>query len=189
MTPEMAVIARSAATKQSRCEARRRASSVWFRPLAFARNQSGVGTAGAALNVELVCLELGIDHGAPMCARAGQKGGLVCGRGGKDTCMALREIHRTPELRVEALLTTITRDYDRISMHGVRRTLLEQQAESLGVPLHQILISKGAGNEEYEAKIGEAFAIYRERRIDAVVFGDLFLEEIRAYRERLLARH
>jgi len=114
---------------------------------------------------------------------------LVSWSGGKDSCMVLREIQRSPDLRVEALLTTITRDYDRISMHGVRRILLERQAVSLRVPLHQILISKGASNVEYETKIGEAFAIYRERGIDTVAFGDLFLEEIRAYRERLLTRH
>lgn len=95
---------------------------------------------------------------------------------------------RTPDIRVEALLTTVTRDFDRISMHGVRRTLLERQAASLGVPLHQIFISKGANNAEYEAKMGEAFSEYRDRGIDTVVFGDLFLEEIRAYRERLLAK-
>ncbi len=118
-----------------------------------------------------------------------EKAVLVSWSGGKDSCMALREIHRTPNLRVEALLTTITRDYDRISMHGVRRILLEQQAASLGIPLHQILISKGASNEEYETKMGEVFAIYREHGIRSVAFGDLFLEEIRAYRERLLARH
>ena len=77
---------------------------------------------------------------------------LVSWSGGKDSCMVLREIQRSPDLRVEALLTTITRDYDRISMHGVRRILLERQAVSLRVPLHQILISKGASNVEYETK-------------------------------------
>jgi uncharacterized protein (TIGR00290 family) len=67
--------------------------------------------------------------------------------------------------------------------------LLEQQAASLDLPLHQVQISKGATNEEYEAETGEAFSAYRERGITSVVFGDLFLEDIRAYRERLLARH
>ena len=114
---------------------------------------------------------------------------VVSWSGGKDSCMALREIQRMPNLQVAALLTTITRDYDRISMHGVRRTLLERQGASLGVPLHQILISKGAGNDEYEAKMAEAFAAYREQGVNSVVFGDLFLEEIRAYRDRLLAAH
>ena len=74
-------------------------------------------------------------------------------------------------------------------MHGVRRVLLEKQATSLGLPLHQILISKGASNEEYEAKMVEAFSEYRGKGIDSVIFGDLFLEDIRAYREQFLARN
>lgn len=118
-----------------------------------------------------------------------EKAVLLSWSGGKDSCMALREVQRTPNIRVEALLTTITRDFDRISMHGVRRILLERQAASLGIPLHQIFISKGASNEEYEVKMGDAFSEYRNRGIDTVVFGDLFLEEIRAYRERLIAKH
>jgi uncharacterized protein (TIGR00290 family) len=111
---------------------------------------------------------------------------LVSWSGGKDSCMALREIQIDPGLRVEVLLTTITQDYDRVSMHGVRRALLERQADSLGIPLHQILISRSASNAEYEMKMAEAFAIYRERGTNRVAFGDLFLEEIRTYRERLL---
>ena len=111
---------------------------------------------------------------------------LVSWSGGKDSCMALREILGDPGLRVEALLTTITRDYDRVSMHGVRRALVERQADSLGISLHQIPISNSATNVEYETRMAEAFAIYRERGTNRVAFGDLFLEEIRAYRERLL---
>jgi len=111
---------------------------------------------------------------------------LVSWSGGKDSCMALREILGDPGLRVEALLTTITRDYDRVSMHGVRRALVERQADSLGISLHQIPISNSATNVEYEMRMAEAFAIYRERGTNRVAFGDLFLEEIRAYRERLL---
>src|ERR1035441_6471973 len=117
-----------------------------------------------------------------------EKSVLVSWSGGKDSCMSLREVQRTPNIRVEALLTTVTRDFDRISMHGVRRTLLEQQAASLGIKTHQIFISKGASNEEYEAKMGEAFSEYRDRGIDTVVFGDLFLEELRAYRVRLIGK-
>ncbi len=114
---------------------------------------------------------------------------VISWSGGKDSCIALYEIQREQKYRVAALLTTITLDYDRISMHGVRRMLLERQAASLGLQLHQLLISKGATNEEYETKIGEAFSLYRERGIDSIVFGDLFLEDIRAYREQFLARH
>ena len=88
-----------------------------------------------------------------------------------------------------ALLTTVTRDYDRVSMHGVRRALLERQAESLGLPLRQVPITKGATNDEYERAMAEAFSEYRERGIEEVVFGDLFLEDVRAYREQFLARH
>lgn len=109
--------------------------------------------------------------------------------GGKDSCFALYEIQKAKEYRVAALLTTITRDYDRISMHGVRRVLLERQAASLGLPLHEVFITKDATNQEYEAKTEEAFSAYRDQGIDRVVFGDLFLEDIRAYRDQFLARH
>jgi uncharacterized protein (TIGR00290 family) len=109
--------------------------------------------------------------------------------GGKDSCLALYEIQRSSDYRVAALLTTITREYDGISMHGVRRALLERQAASLGLPLHQVLISKGANNEEYEMEMAQAFNEYREVGIDSVIFGDLFLEDIKAYREQFLARH
>jgi uncharacterized protein (TIGR00290 family) len=114
---------------------------------------------------------------------------LMSWSGGKDSCRALYDIQRSRDCRVIALLTTVTRDYDRISMHGVRRALLEKQAASLGVHLHQVLISKEATNEEYEMKMAEALSGYRERGIGSIVFGDLFLEDIRAYREQFLARH
>jgi uncharacterized protein (TIGR00290 family) len=109
--------------------------------------------------------------------------------GGKDSCLALYEIQKSSDYRVAALLTTVTRDYDRISMHGVRRVLLEKQAASLGLPLDQVLISKGATNEEYETKLIEAVSVYSDQGIDSIVFGDLFLEDIKKYRDQFLARH
>src|SRR5271170_1888556 len=109
--------------------------------------------------------------------------------GGKDSALALHALGRTPGVRVEGLLTTITRDFDRISMHGVRRSLLEAQAANLGLPLWLNFISTGAGNAEYEASMAESFATCRARGIDTVAFGDLFLDDIRAYRDRLLAEH
>lgn len=124
---------------------------------------------------------------APTASAQGQAV-LVSWSGGKDSCFALYEIQKAPSIRVEALITTVTRDFDRISMHGVRRVLLERQAESLGLPLQQIFITKGAGNAEYEQRMGETFVLYHRRGIDVVVFGDLFLQDIRTYRERLLAR-
>jgi uncharacterized protein (TIGR00290 family) len=114
---------------------------------------------------------------------------LMSWSGGKDSCLALFEIQRSASYRVEALLTTVTRDYDRISMHGVRLVLLERQAASLGVPLHQVLTTKGASNEEYETNLIAAVSAYRGRGIDAIVFGDLFLEDIKTYRDQFLARH
>jgi uncharacterized protein (TIGR00290 family) len=114
---------------------------------------------------------------------------LMSWSGGKDSCLALYEIQKAKDYRVAALLTTLTRDYDRISMHGVRRVLLERQAASLGLPLHEVFITKDATNQEYEAKTEEAFSAYREHGIDSVVFGDLFLEDVRAYRDQFLARH
>lgn len=114
---------------------------------------------------------------------------LVSWSGGKDSCLALYELQQARGHRATALLTTVTRDYDRVSMHGVRRVLLERQAESLGIPLRQVFITKGATNEEYERAMADTFSEYRERGVDAVVFGDLFLEDVRAYREQFLARH
>jgi uncharacterized protein (TIGR00290 family) len=115
---------------------------------------------------------------------------LIAWSGGKDSALALREIRGDARYRVAALLTTVTAEYDRISMHGVRRTLLRRQAESLGLPLEEVVISPGASNEEYEANMSTALAALRSRisSLDAVVFGDLFLADVRAYRERMLAR-
>jgi diphthamide synthase (EF-2-diphthine--ammonia ligase) len=116
-------------------------------------------------------------------------GAVLSWSGGKESCLAPRELQRTPDVRIEALLTTMTRDFDRISMHGVRRVLLERQAERLGLPLHQILISQGATNREYETAMSEAVALWPDRGVHSVAFGDLFLADIRAYRERLLDRN
>ena len=115
---------------------------------------------------------------------------VVAWSGGKDSALALREIVGDARYRVAALLTTVTAEYDRISMHGVRRSLLHRQAESLGLPLEEVLISPGATNDDYETNMGGALAALRTRisGLDTVVFGDLFLADIRAYRERMLAR-
>ena len=109
--------------------------------------------------------------------------------GGKDSCVALHEIRKSAEYRVVALLTTITRDYDRISMHGVRRELVEQQTAALGLPLHPIPISINAPNEEYEKALLGAVSQYRAEGVNSIVFGDLFLEDIKTYRDQFLAHH
>lgn len=114
---------------------------------------------------------------------------LMSWSGGKDSCFALYEIQKSARHRVAALLTTVTRDFARVSMHGVRTELLEMQAMSLGVPLHEVFISRGASNDEYETNMAEAFRGYRDSGISSVIFGDLFLEDIRAYRDQFLGLH
>ncbi|HEC03573.1 MAG TPA: diphthine--ammonia ligase, partial [Phycisphaerales bacterium] len=108
--------------------------------------------------------------------------------GGKDSALALHEVRKYGDYEVAALLTTLTRDYDRICMHGVRSILLEQQAEALGLPLEKIFISKNASNEEYELRMREILEKYQAQGVGAAVFGDVFLQDLRAYREEKLAQ-
>ncbi|MDY6916517.1 MAG: ATP-binding protein [Chloroflexota bacterium] len=113
---------------------------------------------------------------------------LVAWSGGKDSAMALYRVQRDPRFQVLGLLTTVTADYDRVTMHGVRRTLLEQQARHLRLPLHQVTISRDASNDEYEAAMEAAMARFHKRGVTSVVFGDIHLEDVRRYREENLAR-
>ena len=110
--------------------------------------------------------------------------------GGKDSTLALHEIRRDERYRVAGLLTTVTAGYDRISMHGVRRSLLHRQAQVLDLPLWEAVIPVKASNQEYEAEMWNVLAAMRSQvpDVSACVFGDLFLEEIRSYRERMLGR-
>lgn len=113
---------------------------------------------------------------------------LLCWSGGKDSAMALAALQRDPARSVLALLTTVTEGYERISMHGVRRELLVQQAEALGLPLHEVRISPQCDNAIYEARMEEALRVHYDQGVRRVAFGDIFLEDLRAYRERNLAR-
>ncbi|MBI4974294.1 MAG: diphthine--ammonia ligase [Candidatus Omnitrophica bacterium] len=113
---------------------------------------------------------------------------LFAWSGGKDSAMALYELKTKYDYEILALLTTITEGYDRISMHGVRRILLEQQANFLGIPLERVFISKSSSNEEYESKMREALTRYMNRGVSTVVFGDIFLEDLRRYREDNLSK-
>lgn len=113
---------------------------------------------------------------------------LVSWSGGKDSAMALWEVQKAGAYEIVALLTTVTEAYDRVSMHGVRRTLLAEQVRALGLPLQEVFLSPSADNAEYEARMEDALRAYRELGVRAVVFGDIFLEDVRQYRERNLAR-
>lgn len=106
--------------------------------------------------------------------------------GGKDSALALREILRGDQYEVAALLTTCTEGFRRISMHGVRCSLLKTQAQALGLPLRKVFISSECSNADYEARMHAALLEYKAVGITKVVFGDLFLEEIRQYRDRML---
>ena len=112
---------------------------------------------------------------------------LFCWSGGKDSAMALDALQKNPNVQIVALLTTVTETYDRISMHGVRRELLARQAKALGIPLVEVVIPPACVNDVYEARMAEAFAATPLSGVEAVAFGDLFLEDVRAYREERLA--
>jgi len=107
---------------------------------------------------------------------------------GKDSAIALYELQKGGRYEIAALLTTVTGDYDRVSMHGVRRALLEEQAKSIGIPLETVLIGKDASNDEYESKMRDMLLRYQRQGVASVAFGDVFLEDLKRYREVNLAR-
>ena len=107
--------------------------------------------------------------------------------GGKDSALALLALRAKLGRNPCALITTVTETYNRISMHGVRRELLALQAQELGLPLVEVSIPLACPNEVYDARMHEAFASERLRQVAEVAFGDLFLEDVRAYREGRLA--
>jgi uncharacterized protein (TIGR00290 family) len=113
---------------------------------------------------------------------------LFCWSGGKDSAMALHTLLQRSDIRVVALLTTVTEGYERVSMHGVRRELLDRQVQSIGLPLHEVRIPPQCVNPIYEARMEEALRVHLENGVQTVAFGDIFLEDLRAYREKNLAR-
>jgi uncharacterized protein (TIGR00290 family) len=107
--------------------------------------------------------------------------------GGKDSALALWVLRREHGLNPCALVTTVTEAYERISMHGVRRELLAEQAQAAGVRLIEVGIPVGCTNELYEQRMAHAWESGGLREIEAMAFGDLFLADVRAYREARLA--
>ena len=108
--------------------------------------------------------------------------------GGKDSAVALHEIQNNPDYEIVSLLTTVTEDYGRVSMHGFRTKLLEAQAASLSLPLTKIKISKEATNDEYENLMRKTLTEFQREGLHSVVFGDIFLEDLKKYREDKLAQ-
>ena len=113
-------------------------------------------------------------------------GPAIAWSGGKDSALALWAL-REQGIDPAALLTTVTADFDRVSMHGVRRSLLRVQAAATGLPLVEVEIPAACTNEEYERRMAEALALPELAGVEEMAFGDLFLEDIRAYRESRLA--
>jgi uncharacterized protein (TIGR00290 family) len=113
---------------------------------------------------------------------------ILAWSGGKDSAMALHEIRRSGVYTIERLLTTVTQDYDRVCMHGVRTALIERQAVELGLPLDKVHLAANESQEGYDAKMRGYLTPCHQQGIEAVVFGDLFLEDVRQYREKSLSR-
>lgn len=106
--------------------------------------------------------------------------------GGKDSALALHELLMDPTVDLRGLLTTVTDGYDRVSMHGVRTSLVSAQAAALEIPLWSVRIPPSATNEQYERAMVDVFGSIRRDGVEAIAFGDLFLTDVRAYRERLV---
>lgn len=112
---------------------------------------------------------------------------IVSWSSGKDSAMALHKIVESNECEILAILTTVSNTFRRVSMHGVREALLDQQADSIGISVEKVRIPYPCPNETYERKMAELLRKYKSKGVSHVVFGDLFLEDIRRYREDKLA--
>ena len=114
---------------------------------------------------------------------------LLAWSGGKDSTLALERLLGDPNVRVAGLVTTVTSGYDRVAIHGVRRSILRRQTDLLGIPLIEAEIPPQSDNATYEAAFADALArASANERVGTIAFGDLFLADVRAYREAMLAR-
>jgi len=112
---------------------------------------------------------------------------LLSWSSGKDSAWTLHVLRRDPSIEICGLLTTLNVEFDRVAMHGVRRAVLEAQAAAAGLPLWSVPLPWPCSNEIYEQRMAEVCQRAVAEKIDAVAFGDLFLEDVRAYRIRQLA--
>lgn len=112
---------------------------------------------------------------------------VFCWSGGKDSALALYKIFRDARYDVVSLLTTCNEEFERVSMHGVRLALARRQAESIGLPLETIFMSRRGSNDEYRQKMEACLLAHKERGVTAAAFGDIFLEDLRRWREENLA--
>ncbi|MFX1393112.1 MAG: diphthine--ammonia ligase [Promethearchaeota archaeon] len=113
---------------------------------------------------------------------------IVSWSGGKDSALALYYLLLEKRYTIKKLITTISTDYDRISMHGVRKELLEKQSQSMGISVYIISLQKDVSNAEYEEIMRKEMNKFKSQQVGNVVFGDIFLEDIRKYRESNLSK-
>jgi uncharacterized protein (TIGR00290 family) len=113
---------------------------------------------------------------------------VFCWSGGKDSAFALYRALSSGEFEILALLTTINSAYSRVSMHGVREDLMDLQAKHIGIPLYKVYIPEICSNEEYEKQMEEAMIFWKEEGVSHVIFGDIFLEDLKRYREEKLEK-
>ena len=111
---------------------------------------------------------------------------LVSWSSGKDCAWALHLLKQEPGIEIVGLLTTLNAEFDRVAMHGTRRTILEAQATAADLPLWKVPLPWPCSNNEYEQRMSEVCSRAVDEHIDAIAFGDLFLEDVRAYRENQL---
>ncbi|MFM7022753.1 MAG: diphthine--ammonia ligase [Flavobacteriales bacterium] len=116
-----------------------------------------------------------------------KKKAIFCWSGGKDSSYCLHKIFEEGEYEVCYLLTTVNAEFKRISMHGVREELLEKQVAAIGLPLLKVSVSQGT-NDEYEKQMEAMLLKAKSEGIEHVIFGDIFLEDLRTYRENNLAK-
>jgi uncharacterized protein (TIGR00290 family) len=109
---------------------------------------------------------------------------LLAWSSGKDSAMSLHVLRQQREVEVAGLLTTVNETHGRVAMHAVRRELVHSQAKAAGLPLIEVPIPYPCSNETYEAAMARALAQAREAGVTGIAFGDLFLEDVRLYRER-----
>jgi uncharacterized protein (TIGR00290 family) len=111
---------------------------------------------------------------------------LLSWSSGKDSAWALHLLRQSSEFEVAALLTTVNEQFDRVAMHAVRTELLQCQAENVGLPLRLISLPFPCSNEVYDERMRAAIGAAQADGIDGIAFGDLFLEDVRRYRERMM---
>jgi len=113
---------------------------------------------------------------------------VFCWSGGKDSALALNRVLNDDRYEVVSLLTTCNEHFQRVSMHGVRLELLDAQAAAIGLPLEKIFISQRSSNDEYQQKMSARLLAHKARGVTACAFGDIFLEDLKKWRDDDLAK-